>query len=365
MKAITSFDQLLEVVREEKPKAGFAAICSNPPYQISVEGNSRSLAIYHHFAKVSQAITERFVSMVYPIRWMSGGFGEGLDEFRIQELESLKYRKFYDYPSSTSLFESVGITGGLNIFLWDSKKSSGNIEYFYNDQKDERKTLGENVIRDPRISKIFKSKITTSISIEKDVFSRYYTDLVKGTKDVQKILHNLSEDSLKVVYIEPGKGVKRGFVPKNLFNCKTSDFKVWVSSTANRVSGRAYPRADRIFVGVPNEICSSTFLKVGSFHTEDEASNCLLYLKTDFSNFLLAVMTPTADAPPRNYALIPNVDFATGEILDKPGTFLDFSKPETLDDQLARIYNLTEDERNLMTKDLKPWKDKTSVTADM
>lgn len=34
-------------------------------------------------------------------------------------------------------------------------------------------------------------------------------------------------------------------------------------------------------------------------------------------------------------------------------------------DQLAEIYELTEEERELMTKDLKPWKDKTSVTADM
>lgn len=363
MKAVTSFDQLLKVARNEKPEAGFAAIISNPPYQISVEGNSRSLAIYHHFAKVAQDITDQFVSMVYPIRWMSGGFGEGLDDFRTEELKSLKYRKFYDYPSSTSLFDSVEITGGLNIFLWDAKKVTGNVDCFYNNKKDERKTLGENVIRDPKISGIFKSKISTTISIEKEIFSRFYTDLVKGTKDVKKILQDSSTDSFSIVYIE--SGVKIGYVPKDLFNCDASDFKVWISSTANRVNGKAYPRADRIFLGNPNEICSSTFLKAGSFSTKDEARNCILYLKTDFSNFLLAVMTPTADAPPRNYALIPAVNFATGEILDKPGMFLDFSHPETLDDQLAVIYNLTEDERNLMTMDLKPWRDKTSITADM
>jgi hypothetical protein len=33
--------------------------------------------------------------------------------------------------------------------------------------------------------------------------------------------------------------------------------------------------------------------------------------------------------------------------------------------KLAEIYELSEEERALMTKDLEPWKDKTSVTADM
>jgi len=59
-----------------------------------------------------------------------------------------------------------------------------------------------------------------------------------------------------------------------------------------------------------------------------------------------------------------DVVFATSEILDRPGTFLDFSKPETLDDQLAEIYELTEEERELMRKNLKPWKDKVDVEAD-
>ena len=54
----------------------------------------------------------------------------------------------------------------------------------------------------------------------------------------------------------------------------------------------------------------------------------------------------------------------TGEIIDKPGTFLDFDKPETLDEQLAEIYDLTAEEQELMKNSIKPWKDKLSLTAD-
>jgi hypothetical protein len=142
-------------------------------------------------------------------------------------------------------------------------------------------------------------------------------------------------------------------------------FKVFASRTAHSLSLTGRARHDRLFIGQPNEVASFSFMKIGEFQTATEANNCLLYLKTDFCNFLHSIPTLSQNTAVKNYALIPNINFSTGEILDKPGTFLDFTKPETLDDQLAAIYNLTEDERNLMTKDLKPWKDKTSVTADM
>lgn len=71
----------------------------------------------------------------------------------------------------------------------------------------------------------------------------------------------------------------------------------------------------------------------------------------DFQDYIAKVDTPL-------------IDFATGEIKDKPGTFLDFDSPETLDEQLAKIYELTEEEQELMAKSIKPWKDKLDVDAD-
>lgn len=63
---------------------------------------------------------------------------------------------------------------------------------------------------------------------------------------------------------------------------------------------------------------------------------------------------------------VPKIGFETGEILSgkSKGTILDFTKPETLDDQLAKIYNLTDEERKLMKESIRPWKDKLSLTAD-
>lgn len=60
----------------------------------------------------------------------------------------------------------------------------------------------------------------------------------------------------------------------------------------------------------------------------------------------------------------PLVNFKTGRIEDKPGVFLNFNSSETLDEQLANIYELTVEEQELMKNSIKPWKDKLSLTAD-
>lgn len=104
-------------------------------------------------------------------------------------------------------------------------------------------------------------------------------------------------------------------------------------------------------------------IKVGSFETEQEAVNCLRYLKTDFAGFLLGIITPTQDATRKNYRLIPLVDFKTGEVLDT-GKFLDFNSPATLDEQLAKMYELSDEDMEVIRRDLKPWMDKVDVKAD-
>ena len=114
----------------------------------------------------------------------------------------------------------------------------------------------------------------------------------------------------------------------------------------------------------PREICSSSLISIDGLKSRESATNCLLYFKSDFCTFMFGMLCTTQNAYSKVYKLIPAVDFETGEIVDKPGTFLDFDIPETLDDQLAEIYGLTVEEQELMKNSIKPWKDKLSLTAD-
>lgn len=349
---------------------GFLSITSNPPYQLDSDDTLFTTAVYHHFMNVSKNIA-RYISMVYPSRWTQSGIGEGIKEFKTEELSSKHYVKFFDVSASDGLFTNVQIAGGTNHFLWDREKTDGTIEYHYDEFSDIRETLSDSNIhiRDPRLTKLVKEKIAAKSALYDVVAPRGYYGTHRGdeikamSEDFLKDSHD--SHSLNCFYITPGQGVTTAKLPADYTDKPYNDFKVVVSKTAHSISGFAYPRADRIFIARPGDICTISFMKVGSFQNLSEAENCLRYLKTDFANLLLGVITPAQNMYRKSYVVLPNVNFATGEILDKPGHFLDFSNPETLDEQLAIIYDLTREERNLMKKDLKPWKDKISVTADM
>lgn len=342
----------------------FTAVLSNPPYQMEIEGNKRSIAVYHHFAIVAQTMT-KYLSMIYPSRWTQGGFGDGLDDFREKELVSPKYSVYHDYSSSNSVFEDVGIAGGINFYLWDTDKNEKGLEYYYDNTRIRKDYINDSKIyvRDPRYAAII-DKISPNFTMNSIVAARrYYGANVRRFQEIEEAAESFV-DFIKVYYTKPGKGVVSKNLSSNVTARTAEEWKVFVSKTAHEDSNTVYSRPDRIFVGEPNSIVSDSFLKVGDFKTEKEANNCLLYIKTFFASKLFALLTPSQNTTSKNYSLIPDVDFATGEIKDKPGVFLNFDNPETLDEQLAGIYGLTKEEQELMKSSIKPWKDKLSLTAD-
>jgi site-specific DNA-methyltransferase (adenine-specific) len=56
----------------------YDAVFSNPPYQASVEKEGDvAPAIYHNIVKLAIGLGPRYVCMIIPSRWMTGGQGEG------------------------------------------------------------------------------------------------------------------------------------------------------------------------------------------------------------------------------------------------------------------------------------------------
>lgn len=365
MEEFKKLKDLVDSVKNNPPKWGVTV--GNPPYQVasSNEPGSPSDAVYSDFAMISETMSE-FVSMVFPSKWASGGGrGSSLREYRNRSLQSKNFCKYILFQDGKSLFPDSD-TGSLNIFLWHRYKTDGNLEYIvYPNYAEIRETISstEYLIQNPADS-ILASKIGAL---------RALSELAKpnnlfGTQGSQwsNVQKKYKRDSNVFAWVvsKKGTGIERIPVLLDPSLKEVSSWKVFTSRTANRVSSSGRARHDRIWIGKPHETSGFSFLRFGDFSSESEAVNCLLYIKTDFVNYLHSLLTVSQNTAVKNTLTVPLLDFSTGEILDKPGTFLDFSKPETLDDQLAEIYGITEEEREFMRKDLKPWKDKVDVEAD-
>ncbi len=330
----------------------FDVIISNPPYQLNDGGGTGDSAkpIYHLFVQKAKKLLPKYIVMIIPSRWMKGG--KGLQTFREEMIADTRLKYIYDYEDAKECFTGLHIDGGVTYFLWD-KNYCGVVNYTYK-PKDEpafltRRYLSNNVsdtvIRDYRqMSIIEKSSNGTRFSSIVSTRNPYgfSADLFNEPKHYPHT--NLSEksfpNSYKIYGVRGIKGGARrvtGYVNFDKNNDKDHNFdkfKLFFSKAFTTTS--TVP--PEVIIAKPYEICTETFLQIGGFNYENEAKNCLSYIKTKFFRALLFYNRHSLNISRESFSLIP---------------MQDFSKPWT-DEELYAKYNLTDEEIAFIESMIRP-----------
>jgi len=303
----------------------FDVIIGNPPYQLSDGGFGTSAKpIYQLFVQQAKALEPKFLTMVIPSRWFSGG--KGLADFRDEMLNDKRLIKIVDFFDSEECFPGVDISGGVSYFLW-SNTFLGDCEVVSNQRGQvsvmKRPLLeigADSFIRFNEAIAIFRK--TRGKTIEEIVSSRKPFGLPTSVP----IKESAFNGSIKC-YSYPKDGyIKQNEVLKNIEWSKK--YKVYISKAYGERGSFPYLVIGKPFLGEKFSVCSETYIVVGPFDKKFEAENAISYLKTRFVRFLVLLKKNTQDAAKGVYSFVPDQDFSQN----------------WTDEMLYEKYNLTQDE---------------------
>ena len=289
--------------------------------------------------------------MIIPSRWMKGG--KGLNKFREEMIDDKRIQYLYDFEDAKECFYGLNIDGGVCYFLWNNSHNK-EADFYYKPKDNDviyskrylKSKYAKTVIRDYRqlsiIEKIYnkkEKKFSFIVSSRKPY--GISTDLFNAPSKYgyKSIPSKPFSNSYKIYGVKGNKGgAKRviGYIDKKLeHNCsdekKYKLFQSYAYSTTSTVP-------PLIILGLPNEICTETFLRIGPFETKQEALNCLSYTKTKFYRALLFFNRIQKNLSQSTFDFIP---------------LQDFSEPWT-DEKLYKKYGLTQEEIDFIESMIRP-----------
>lgn len=316
----------------------FDVIIGNPPYQLNTEGfGTQARPIYQQFVEQAKTLDPRYLCMIIPARWFSGGMG--LDDFRESMLTDSRLRSIDDYLTASDVFPGVGLKGGVCYFLWDRDHPGlCDVSTHFKDWpvSRARRPLLENgadiFIRfNEGLSILRKVAAVESISNNSLELpeSKRFMNLVSsigsfGLESTFKGKAKGTGDDLKV-YRNGGIGyIARDQVQKeqHVFD----KWKIFIGRAAPGTGNRdTYPHRilSTPFIGEPGSISSWTYMYIGPFNTRDEAESALSYLTCRLTRLLILLHKPSQDTTRRVYTFVPtqkwNKNWSDKDLYEKYG----------------------------------------------
>lgn len=326
----------------------FDVIISNPPYQLSDGGHGASASpIYQKFVESAIKLRPRFVVMITPSRWFSGG--KGLDDFRARMLSESRLRYLVDYPKLYDGFPGVKIRGGVSYFLWDRDYDGPcTVQTMW-----DGKPLGAPVARRLDAYDVLVRR-NEAVSILEKVRAYRVRGAPEETLDKRVSSRKPFGFPTNFHGASSSKGLKR---PVRLYGSQriswverskieqnvdwVDDWKVLMTAVQGTSAAVETKFLSNPIVAAPGEACTETYLVAGRFEKQESAERYAAYLRTRFVRFLVSLRKASQHANRGVYAFVPDVP------LTRTWT----------DDRLYERYGLTPEEIEFIESTVQPMDD--------
>ena len=291
----------------------FDVVIGNPPYQLNDGGGGKGSSaspIYQLFVNQALRLKPRYVAMIIPARWFSGG--KGLDSFRAQMLASKHFRDLVYYPDSAEVFPGPDFGGGVCYFLWDTEYQ-GKVNF---------KTIqGGEVISEVLRNLDEDGDVLVAHEAARPILRKIqdrnlasFDKLVSSSKpfgirsNFKSFLSGPSNGAYEILMSDGSKFVAKSAITAGLEYIPK--FKVLVGKAYGERGGYPYKILAAPKVILPNVVCSETYLVAGAFDTEEEARNLVSYIETRFFRFLLSLQKNTQNITKEKFSFIPAISMS-------------------------------------------------------
>lgn len=285
----------------------FDVIVGNPPYQIGVEGNTRTKPIYQLFVERAIAMRPRYIVMITPSRWFTGGLG--LDEYRDRMINDRHLAKIVDNPKLFDVFPQAEIKGGVSYFLWD-REHDNDCEFstridgaiLSQASRDLRAGYGV-VIRDNRASSIVAQVLNRS---DGSIEEWFYPRLAFNQGWRTNFRGEASQPFAGAIPLIHNSGV--GYVSPSSFEQNLGLVDQWKVLLPK--AGDGHGREQSYVIGeplavAPGSACTESYFVAGAFESQEECANYARFLCTKFVRFLVLQRKATQDVTADRFRFVP------------------------------------------------------------
>lgn len=311
-----------EMIHTTKPeeifKMKFDVIIGNPPYQLSDGGNGKSAKpIYQHFVNQAKKMNPRYLSMIIPSRWFTGG--KGLVDFRQSMLSDKRIRKLVDYENFKDVFPGVDLAGGACYFLWDrdhegacevvnmsSDKSNSSIRYLDEFETFIRQNLAVEIVK--------KVNSKNSRFLNERVSSRKPFGIPTNYEPRKKGIPCWFIQKIGLQYADP-KDVDNSREYLDKWKLLAPKAPIAGQTDFTKPVGFYYDGNTRI--AKPGECCTESWIVLGAFGSQEEVLSYRSYIFTKIVRFLLLQTVVSQDVTKKNYCFVPDLEKYEGEYTDR------------------------------------------------